>query len=248
MRLAALPVLLAATLLAPGVAHAQPDVPRVYMMNIKVDYADVPAWIEYHQKHEAAVLQALVDDGTLLAFDFWAHDTGGESNLRYNFVVPTFGAVAEVGAAFGQRADSATLAAFMAAVGTVREMTDEIWYIRDSNIPDGRSPSPYIYEMSFQVEPAAREQWKASFAKYQRPALERAMQEGLISAWAELEHSIGGPWNMRYVYWLKSWDSADDLFEFLDRTAQELGATMEGSDRVHGHTDVIWKPVGRSGT
>lgn len=247
MRRAPLLVMLAATLVAPGTAEAQPGVPRVYTMNIKLDRADLPAWIEYYQQHELPVLQALVDDGILLAFDLWRHTIGGEHTLRYNYVVPTFGAVAEVGAAFGQRADSATAAGFGAAVGTVREMTDEMWYIRDSNIPDGRSPSPYVYESLYQVEPVGRDRWNADFETYQRPALERAMEAGLLAAWAKLEHSIGGPWNYRYVYWLTSWDSADDLLEMLSRTAQELGATLEGSDRVRAHTDIIWRPVPRSG-
>jgi hypothetical protein len=104
-----------------------------------------------------------------------------------------------------------------------------------------------VYESLFQVELAGLEQWNAEFEKYQRPALERAMAEGLISAWAKLDHAIGGPWNSKQIYWLTSWDARDEFSALVGRTAQELGATMEGAATVHGHTDVIWRPVPRSG-
>jgi hypothetical protein len=245
MRRSALLLTLSAALLAPSSTAAQSsDVPMVYTQYIKTDFSDMPAWIEYHQQHEVPVLEALVDEGILLSFGLWAHDTGGEHNLRYNYVVPNLNGVTRAGAAYITRVDSA---AFRSAMSMIREMTDELWIIGDGTIPDGSSPAPFVYESIFQVEPAGIEQWNADFQKFGRPGLERAMDEGLISAWAKLDHAIGGPWNIKQIYWLTSWDARDEFSALMGRTAQELGATTGGTATVRGHTDVIWSPVPRLG-
>jgi hypothetical protein len=197
MRRFALVLTFSAALLAPSPMAAQADAPMVYTQYIKTDFSDMPAWIEYHRQHEVPVLEALVDEGLLLSFGLWAHDTGGEHNLRYNYVVPDLEGVARAGAAYVARVDSA---AFRSAISMIREMTDEVWVIGDGNMPDGGSPAPFVYESLFQVELAGLDQWNAEFEKYQRPALERAMAEGLISAWAKLDHAIGGPWNSKQIY------------------------------------------------
>lgn len=247
MHRAALLLTMVALLVAPGAVSAQSSAPRAYMMDVKVDPADIPAWMEYYQQHEVPILEALVEDGAFQAFDLWVHHTGGEHSLRYTYVLPNFNAVAEAGGRYMQRMAPADAAAFGVLMSTAREMTDGIWYIGDSNIPDDRPEAPYVYESAFQIEPAGQEQWKTDFASYSRPGLEQAMQEGLITAWARLDHSIGGPWNSKTVLWMTSWDAIDDVLELLGRTAEELGASRAGSTAVRGHTDIIWTPVPKSG-
>lgn len=245
MRHAAL-ALLAALLLPAADVSAQPNAPRVYSLNVKIDPADLSMWVEHYQRYDVPALEALVEEGDLLAFDLWIHHTGGEHSLRYNYIVPDFGAVAETGGRYMQRLAPGGAASFGSLMSTIREMTDGIWYIGDSNLPDDRPESPYVYESAFQVEPAGLEQWKADFERYSRPGLERAMDEGLITAWARLDHSIGGPWNSKTLFWLDSWDAIDDVLELLGRTASELGAPSSGSAAVRGHTDMIWRQTPRS--
>jgi hypothetical protein len=246
MRRATLVVIGAVLLLATQVS-AQGNVPRVHTLNVTVDPADLPAWLDHYQQYDVPALTALVEDGDLLAFDMWVHHTGGKHSLRYNYVVPDFGAVAEIGGRYMQRLAPGGAASFGSLMSTMQEMSDGIWYIGDSNLPDDRPESPYVYESALQIEPASLEQWKADFERYSRPGLERAMEEGLITAWARLDHSIGGPWNSKTVFWLDSWDAIDDVLELLGETASELGAPMAGSAAVRDHTDMIWRLIPQSG-
>lgn len=243
MRRLALLVAVVPLLFAPAPSAAQSDNPRVYMMYFKVDIPDIPKWIENYQQHERPVLDSLVANGTLLAYDFWGHDTGGEYNLRYNFVVANWDGIDDF------------MNAYYGAVGPdivqewlsmVRDHMDEIWVVSDSDIPDGGSSGPVIYESSFQIDYGRQAQWEADFKEYGRPALERAMEEGLIRAWAELHHDTGGPWNVKYVYWLNSWDAADDAMARMGEIRAEQGQDMKSAQLIRRHADNVWRSVPRS--
>jgi hypothetical protein len=234
---------LAIALLSPPTVAAQADVPRVYAMNLKIAEADIPAWVDYFQRYDVPILSGMVADRELLAFDLWTHHTGGEHSVRMMYVVPNFGAVAEMGSKYGPRMTPAGAAAFMALQSTMREMVDDVWYIGDSNLPDGRPESPFVYESSFQIAPGDLGQWKENFARYTRPGLERAMEAGLITAWVRLDHSIGGPWNSKTLVWMKSWDSMDEALAMLGQTVQERGAPADWRRMLRGHSDAIWRVV-----
>jgi len=229
-------------LLVPRMAFAQANLPRAYMLDMKVDPEDVPGWIENYRDHATAILEAMVEDGALLAFDLWVRHTGGEHNLRYNYVLPDFEAVAEAGGRYMERMDPASMAAFGQLAPTLRESSDGIWYIGDSNLPDDRPLAPYVYESAYQIEAASRERWNADFERSARPALERAMEVGLISAWARLDHSIGGPWNTKTLLWMTSWAAIEDVLELLDQPATAAGSI------VLDRSDTIWTPVPPSGS
>lgn len=233
-------------LIAPSAASSQASVPRAYMLDMKVDPAGIPGWIEFHQNHGAQILDALVEDGAMLAYDLWVRHTGGKYNLRYNYILPNFGAVAEAGGRFQQRMDPASLSA-MAGLTMASESNDGIWYIGESHIPDDRPPAPYVYESALQLENTSLEQWKADFVTFFRPRLERAMEEGFISAWARLDHSIGGPWNSKIVLWMASWDAIEQVGDLVPEPTADSGSSTGGSSVVLDRIDVIWTPIPPSG-
>lgn len=240
MRRLALLLATVSLLLAPNPTVAQSDSPRVYMMFFQVDFPDIPAWIEIHRQHEVPILDSLVEEGTLLAYDLWVHDTGGEYNVRYNFVAPNWDALGDFQEALYQRMDPGVWEKWFSMI---RKHTDEIWAISASDIPEGGSMSPVVYESSFFVDFARQAEWNADFETYGRPALERAKDEGLIGAWAELHHDTGGPWNVKYVYWLDSWDAADDAFARMGEIQKELGRDPESGRMIRGHVDDVWRTV-----
>ena len=242
MRRLALLVATALLIAAPDPATAQSDATRVYMMYFKVDFDDVPAWVDNYRRHEVPLLDSLVEEGTLLAYDLWVHDTGGEYNLRYNYVMPNWAAIGDFWDAYYARMGGDDMQTWLAMV---QDHADEIWQISDSNIPAGRDPSPIIYESIFHVDYGGQGEWQADFAAHGRPALERAMEEGLIDAWAELHHDTGGSGNVRYVYWMDSWDAIDDALSGIGETRQELGQTVETGALIRAHSDDIWRTVPR---
>jgi hypothetical protein len=234
-------LLLPALLLgAPNPATAQSDSPQVYMLYLTVDFADLPTWIENYQENEVPLLDSLVEEGTLMAYDLWVHDTGGGYNVRYNYVTPNWAAIGDFWDGYFARSGADEVEEWMSMV---RDHQDEIWIIKDSNIPQGRSPSPVIYESSFHVAYSEQEAWGEDFAAHGKPALERAMEEGLIDAWAELVHNTGGVDNVRYIYWMESWDAIDDAVARIGEVRVELGQTMESARMIRGHSDNVWRAV-----
>lgn len=241
------PVLtLLALFLLPLVASlpiaAQSDQPHVYEMYFEIDFPDLPAWIEFYQTHEVPVLERLVEEGVLNDFGVWTHEAGGEYNLRYNIVAPNWAALGDFQDAYFSRMDPETLAG---ALSMVREHTDEIWSIGASNFPEGWEEARLTYEAAYGIGFAGIEQWNTQFQEYARPALERAIDEGMIEAWVSLNHSTGGDYTSKFIYWIEDWDQTDDALAFLAQTRQELGAEMEGGRVIHRHSDNIWRPVPR---
>jgi len=235
---------LAAALLAPSQTAAQSDQPRVYMMYFTVDLPDIPKWIESYQRHEVPLLDSLKEEGRLLAYDVWVHDTGGQYNLKYNLVLPNWGAIGDFMDAYFARLEPASVGEWLSMI---QQHTDEIWVLGDSHIPEGRSDSPIMYESSFHIDYGKQGQWGADFEKYGKPALERAMEDGPLLAWASLHHDTGGPWNVKYVYWLEDWDQVDDLLRMLGEARREMGMDAESARTIRAHADDIWRAVPRSG-
>ncbi len=157
MRRLALLLVAAALLLAPSPAAAQTDGPRVYAMYFQIDFPDIPAWIADYRQHEVPVLDSLVAEGTLQAYDLWVHDTGGEYNVRYNFVAPNWAALGDFQQALYQRMDPEVWETWFSMI---QEHTDEIWAISDTDIPEGASASPVIYEASYLIDYAKQGQWE----------------------------------------------------------------------------------------
>lgn len=236
-------LLLAFALLAPRPVVAQSDQTRVYMMYFTVDIPDIPKWIENYQRHEVPLLDSLREEGRLMAYDVWVHDTGGQYNLKYNFVLSNWNAIGDFMDAYYARLDRTAVAEWFSMM---REHTDEIWMIGDSHIPEGGSDSPVMYESSFFIDWAKQGQWGADFQKSGKPALEDAMQNGPLVAWAALHHDTGGPWNVKYVYWLESWDQIDDLLAMLGEARREAGIDMESARAIHSHADDVWRSVPRT--
>lgn len=225
-------------LLASGPAAAQSDAPRVYTMFFQIDSPDTPAWLELHEQYEVPLLDSLVAEGALLSYDLWMHNTGGRYNLRYNFLTPSWNAIGDFQDAYYERLASGVWPQFLSMV---REHTDEIWRVGDSYGPEGGKPaSPFVYESSYHVDYGRQAEWAADFDRYGKPALERAVEEGLIEGWAEMHHDTGGPWNVKLVYWLESWDAMDEALIRLAEIRTELGEGMESGRTIRRHADEIW--------
>lgn len=239
-------LLLAAALLlvAPPRLAAQSDAPRVYEMYFQVGFADVPAWIEAHRQREVPLLDSLVAEGTLNGYAFWLHDTGGEYNVRYNFVVANWNGLGALFDAYYARLGADGMEEWLAMVD---RHVDQIWMINDGNIPAAVADAPVVYESSFEIDSGQQAQWNEDFAAHGKPALERAMEEGLITGWAELHHDTGGPSTVKYVYWLDSWDATDDAMARIAEIRTELGQEMESGRMIRSHSDNVWRTLPRAG-
>ena len=128
----------------------------------------------------------------------------------------------------------------------VREHVDQIWVVNGSNFPEGwQNEASLVYESSFQLDFAAFEQWDTDFGEYTGPALRRAVDEGMMTAWMALGHDTGGPHTTKFVYYLEGWDQVDDATAFIAGVQQELGMTEESAQGVQAHSDNVWLIVPR---
>lgn len=247
MRRSVLTLLTLLTLpLVPFVASlpiaAQSDQPHVYEMYFEIDFPDVPTWIEFYQTHEVPVLERLVEEGVLNDFGVWVHEAGGEYNVRYNIVAPNWASLGDFQDAYFSRMDPEALGG---ALSMVREHTDEIWVIGASSFPEGWAAG-LIYEAAYGFGFDGADRWNTNFQEFGQPALERAVDEGLIEAWASLNHSTGGDYTSKFIYWIEDWDQTDDALAFLAQTRQDMGAVMENARPITRHSDNLWRPVPRS--
>lgn len=217
---------------------AQSDAPRLYMSYFKVDFPDMPAWIESYQQHDVPLLEEMQEEGLITGFGLWAHDTGGEYNFVSVVATANWDSLGDFYDGYFARMPADALAGTMAMI---RKHTDQIWVI--ANPPQG-SNGPVVYEAAWNIEFDQLEAWEENFERVHRPVLEQAVEDGLITSWARLAHDTGGPWNMKYHYWMDDWDQADDLIERM--IAAQEAANPEIMRAARGHEDHVWRVVPRT--
>lgn len=240
MRRFALIFTLAALVFAPTPVVAQSDAPRVYSAFFKVDFPDIAAWIENYQQTEVPIYDALVEEGILTDYGLWVHDTGGEYNLRMNLVTENWDALGDFWDAYFERLPAGVMEEGGAMI---RKHTDEIWVVATPPVAGGGGGA-FIYESAWHIAYDQLEAYDANFEEYAAPVLEQAVEDGLITGWAKLAHDTGGPWNVELLYWMDSWDNADDLIARL--TANREGMDPELMRSARAHEDHVWRSVPRT--
>ena len=242
MRRLALFLALLATLFAPSLATAQADGPRAYIAFFKVDFTDMAPWIQTYQEVEVPILEAMVDEGILDGFGLTVHDTGGEYDLRMVLLTPDWGSIRAFWAAYFTRMPEDAMAR---GASMIRKHTDEIWIFTEADQIQDAPPTTLVYESAWSIAYDQLEQWNADFERYSKPALQRAMDEGLITGWAKLDHDTGGPWNIKLIYWPTDWDTIDELIAMLIEGGEQMDP--ERMRAALGHEDNVWRTVPRSG-
>ncbi|MEJ2541065.1 MAG: hypothetical protein P8188_14020 [Gemmatimonadota bacterium] len=239
MRRLAILIPLLAIGLGPSPATSQSDAPRLYMSYFKVDFTDMPAWIESYQENDVPLLEAMVDEGLILGFGMWAHDTGGEYNLVSVVATADWNALGDFYDGYFSRIPPEAMTTTMPMI---RKHTDEIWVIAHPRT--GNDTGTVVYESAWSVDFDQLEAWEADFERYTQPVLEQAVEDGLITDWARLTHDTGGPWNVKYHYWLNDWDDADELIQrIVEGQSQRDPDAMRAA---RAHEDHIWRVVPRT--
>ena len=215
---------------------------RVYFSFLKVDFTDMAQWVSDYQTIEVPVFESMMEDGLINGFGLTTHDTGGEYNLRLVIRVPEWDALDDFWDAYFAALPEEYVAASMAKI---RKHTDEIWVVGEmATVEDGPAPT-HIYESAWDIAFDQLEAWAADFDQYAKPALQQAMDQGMITGWARLEHDTG-PWNVKYVYWLTDWDHADELNAMMGEARVDMDP--ERMRAARGHSDEIWGVVPASAT
>jgi hypothetical protein len=227
-----------ALIAAPSCTQAQEaGDERVYFSFLKVDFTDMGQWITDYQEIEVPIFESFAERGLISGFGLAAHDTGGEYNLRMAIVVPEWDALDDFWEAYFAELPEDYLASNMAKI---RKHTDEIWVIADRAAVEDAPPPAYVYESAWNIKFDQLEAWTADFEQYAKPALQQAMDQGMITGWARLDHDTG-PWNVKYVYWLTDWDHADELIAMMGEARVDMDP--ERMRAALAHSDEVWRSV-----
>lgn len=202
-------VLLALT--APGVfAQQELEGSRIYVALFNIRYSDIPEWAEIYYEHSVPVLEELVSEEMIDAFNIRMHHTGGEYNIRQGVIGDDDTDFEAFWEAYLERLEARDARAFERLNRMILAHTDEIWNIDVANLPDPGT-SRYAYEAQFQVNFADWERWNELWDRDVLPAAERAMADGLLQGYVVEGHNTGGRFNWKVLYIFDDWDAFDEV-------------------------------------
>ena len=193
-----------------GLAQEAPTPDRVYTGLYKISFGDIPQFMEDHNALSVPILDEMVQEGLLTAHNLRMHHTGGEYNLRLGLVVEEGINFEDVWAAFLGRAADRDPAAFARTNRMIQSHMDEIWDIQFANWPSGEE-TRYVYDAQFQVNFADLQEWNRYWTEDVFPALDEAVDEGMLQGYVVESHNTGGRFNWKILYLYDDWDVMDDL-------------------------------------
>ncbi len=237
---------LALLLATPSLAAQQAEeqtATQVYVAQFKISYADLAEWIQIYHEHSVPILQELVDEGTIAAWNVRQHNTGGEYNWRFALLANEWSQFGEFWGAYLGRLEERAPEASARIGAMIQAHYDEIWDLTEVNVlPD--SDYRYMYDAKFQISFAEMDEWNRIWTEVAGPILNQAMEDGILGGWVFEGHNTGGRYNWKVLYFFEEWDDMDDLFE---RVFSQLTADPELWQRfgtmIAAHDDVIWESV-----
>ena len=228
---------LVAFIVPRAVAQDAPTADRIYTGLYKINYGDMPQFLEDHVNVSVPILDEMVTEGLLVAHNFRTHHTGGEYNIRLGLVVEEGVNFEDVWAAFLGRASERDPEAFARTNRMIQAHMDEIWDIQASNWPSGEE-TRYVYDAQFQVNFADLAEWNRHWADDVFPHLDRAVDDGMLQGYVVEGHNTGGRFNWKILYLYDEWDVLDEL-EAMIFAAVPLDHPMWSM--FSAHRDEIWQ-------
>lgn len=236
-------IILAITMLTafPVIAHPgqndQAPPVHVYEAYYKINYADLEEWTRLFYEHSVPILEDLQEEGILEGWSLYDHYVAGDYNVRFTARTWDWNALRQFWDQYLPRLDEQ--AGSQDGVDLLVAHYDEIWDIGETNVgADG--PYEYMITSSFHLSFGDMDQWNAIWAEQVTPALNQAMEDGLLGGWVLLSHNTGRSENWRILYFFDEWDDVDDLFaRVYDEGDQDVIGRLDRM--IQGHSDQIWR-------
>jgi len=185
------------------------------------------------------ILDAAVADGSITAYGYNAHHTGGRWRRVNYFMAPSMEKLLESQKKIGDAADAKNKKLGDESSGICGQHDDYIWKRQAGKIgtvsPGGYSFSTYYVCDSREV------QADALVAQLYAPILDKMVADGKLKTWGWLEHIVGGQFRR-----LATMGAAD--LKSLMMARGELVAALEDNaladqftDICDSHADYIWE-------
>ena len=235
-----------ALLLAPqqlAAQEAEEPSSQVYLAFYKVSFADLEEWINGHHTYTVPIMEELRDEGVIQNWGVFQHHTGSEYNWRMAIMVSEWSKFDTFWGEYIERWMERAGEDADRYMAMIQAHYDEIWDINETHVSGG-PPAQYMYESFFQVSFSDMEEWNRIWSETAAPALDQAMEDGILSAWSVLGHNTGGRHNVKLVYFHDEWDEMDEFFEhYLGSMAADPEVWQSIGRMIDAHDDVIWAAV-----
>jgi hypothetical protein len=242
MRRTWLATLVLVTFTAPLVAQQSPP-SHVYFSYSKVNFADWAQWMADLAEHHTPVLDELRDDGTIHGWSAWVHHTGSEYNVMLSIRTTGWDAIDTFWGEYLGRLGERAPEAFARAMAMTEAHYDEIWTVNEPHHVPGAAEN-YAYDSRFQLGFDAIPAWNAYWAEHVAPALQEAMDDGLLSGWVTLGHNSGGRFNWQVRYWFAEWQDIETFTSRLEAAMfADPDAFASAARSIQAHEDELWRTV-----
>jgi hypothetical protein len=194
---------------------------------------------EIIEKLDKPIYDAAVDDGTITAWGYLAHHTGGKWRRAEYHMAPTLEALFTSQATIGERIDAKNEKMAKEAGQICNAHDDYVWRLVAGNEDAGKRGS--IGFSVYYVCDGREAQADALVKSVVAPIYDRLITEGKLVSWGWAEHVIGGEYRRLATM------TARDLATLL-KARTEAVQSMEDEalgdmfDEICGtHTDYIWE-------
>ncbi len=227
-------------LTAPGVIAQQDQVgTRIYVALFNIKYSDIPQWTADYYDQGVPILEALVAEGAITAFNILMHHTGGEYSIRQGLIGDDDTDYEAVWDTYLGQLAQANATAFERSNRMILAHVDEVWNIDVSNIPNG-GDTQYLYEAQFQVNFADMERWNELWAEDLLPTADQAMADGLLQGYVVEGHNTGGRFNWKILFFYDEWDNFNEIEAAIFEAAPLDHPVWSMST---AHKDELWQAL-----
>ncbi len=248
IKLLTLALLAGATALPLAVAAQEEEAPRPFVYSTYFECDSTDEWLAdaiVEQLFKPAY-DAAVGDGSISAWGWLSHHTGGHWRRGFYHVAPTFEAMWTAVEAIGEKID-ATNAAASAKFGTIcHTHEDYIWQWVNGSSPDDAANAAATGGVSqYLVCDMARQERADELMAEAAPIFNRHVAAGELVSWGWLEHVVGGEY--RRLLTMRGATNMDALAAWgaingeLD--AEQAANMAELNEICTGHQDYVWNIV-----
>jgi hypothetical protein len=236
--------LLPVCLFLAAAAHAQGEADEVYVYGTysicdltRQDRAD-----EIFETLDKPVYDAAVADGTISAYSYYAHHTGGKWRRGMFYVAGSIDALLDAQVKIGEQIDAKDEKMAMESSEICNKHEDYIWR-RVAGTAGSGDPGKAVFSAYFVCD-SREAQADALVTQVFAPAYDKLVADGDLTSWGYLEHIVGG-----HVRRVATMTAADMKSLMAARsklntalTDNPLGDTF--TDICDAHEDYMWEVKG----
>lgn len=190
-------------------------------------------------KENAAVFDAVLEEGTMTAWGWLAHQTGGKWRRLSYFSADTIEALWDVQDALNEKfaalPDGGNNAEFFKLCYA---HDDYVWGVLAGSDTDSRGDvSMSVYHVcDIAREDRADEIMKNDFA----PVMDKAVEDGKIASWGWLSHIVGGKYRRLQTMTGESYQSVLKARGEILGAILDMESAQEFTDICGSHSDYLW--------